>query len=119
MAKPSGDHIPLGGLDYFSSLVIGAPAVIAKNRIVRMLVERRAKRRTTINRNAQLLFLAPNEVRPCCVLNITNDGAGIQLSANVKGLPAKFGISFDRFRTMRKCSLIWHQGNRLGVALEG
>ena len=83
-----------------------------------MLVERRAKPRTTINRNAQLLFLAPNEVRPCCVRNITNDGAGIQVSANLKTLPLRIGISFDRFRTMRKCRLIWRKGDFLGVAFE-
>ena len=43
---------------------------------------------------------------------VTNDGAGIRLnSLNI--VPSDFGISFDNFRTMRRCRLIWRCGDFL------
>jgi hypothetical protein len=80
--------------------------------------ERRAKGRTTINRDALLFFEGRNKVYACCVRDITNDGAGIRLSAEFSILPLAFGISFDGFRTMRKCRLIWREGDFLGAAFE-
>jgi hypothetical protein len=81
--------------------------------------ERRAKGRTTINRNALLFFEGRNKVDPCCVRDVTNDGAGIRLSGGFSILPLAFGISFDGFRTMRKCRLIWRDGDFLGASFEG
>jgi hypothetical protein len=75
------------------------------------LFERRAKGRTTINRDALLFFEGRNKVHPCYVRDITNDGAGIRLSGGPSILPLEFGISFDRFRTMRKCRLIWRDAD--------
>jgi hypothetical protein len=33
-------------------------------------------------------------------------------------MPFDFGISFDRFRSMRKCRIIWREGDFLGAAFE-
>jgi hypothetical protein len=33
-------------------------------------------------------------------------------------VPSEFGISFDNFRTMRRCRLIWRDGDYVGVAFE-
>jgi hypothetical protein len=33
-------------------------------------------------------------------------------------LSSEFGISFDNFRTMRRCRLIWRDGDFVGVAFE-
>jgi hypothetical protein len=33
-------------------------------------------------------------------------------------VPSEFGISFDGFRTMRRCQLIWHDGDFVGVTFE-
>jgi hypothetical protein len=82
------------------------------------IFERRAKGRTTINRDALLFFEGRNKVRPCCVRDVTNDGAGIRLSGGISILPLGFGISFDGFRTMRKCRLIWRDGDFVGAAFE-
>jgi hypothetical protein len=79
--------------------------------------ERRAKGRTTINRHASLFFEGQNKVHPCCVRDVTNDGAGVRLSG-LGILPLEFGISFDGFRTMRTCRLMWREGDFLGVVLE-
>jgi hypothetical protein len=81
------------------------------------LFERRSKGRTAINRNALMFFMGHAAVHPCCVRDITNDGAGIRLNG-LNIVPSDFGISFDNFHTMRRCRLIWRDGDFLGAAFE-
>jgi hypothetical protein len=45
-------------------------------------------------------------VHACCVRDVTTFGAGIRLNG-LKMVPLDFDISFDNFRTIRKCRLIW------------
>jgi hypothetical protein len=80
-------------------------------------VERRAGGRTTINRDVLMFFMGQDRVHACCVRNVTNQGAGIRL-IGLNILPSEFGISFDNFRTMRLCRLIWRDGDFVGVAFE-
>jgi hypothetical protein len=78
--------------------------------------ERRALTRTNILlKQARLLF--SNEVGPiwCGVLDITNAGAGMRI-ASIELLPIDFDLSFDNFRTVRKCRLAWRQNDFLGAA---
>jgi hypothetical protein len=80
-------------------------------------VERRAVARTTINRDVLMFFAGQDRVQPCCVRDATNLGACIRLNG-LSIVPSEFGISFDRFRTMRLCRMVWRQGDSLGVAFE-
>jgi hypothetical protein len=41
-----------------------------------------------------------------------------QISVQAKVVPLDFALSFDNFRTVRMCRLIWRQGDFLGVAFE-
>jgi hypothetical protein len=50
------------------------------------------------------------------VRDVTNLGAGLNLT-NLKLLPADFDLSFDNFRSVRKCHLMWREGNAAGVKL--
>jgi hypothetical protein len=79
------------------------------------LFERRSVGRTKIQKDALLFFSEQNGVHSCTVLNVTNLGAGICVQ-NLPVLPLKFAMSFDNFRTVRMCRLIWRQGDFLGVA---
>lgn len=81
------------------------------------LLERRAKQRTVINHVAAVYFERNAAVYSCCVCNVTNDGASIQLS-ELDFVPPFFDISFDKFRTIRRCRLIWRDRNFIGVAFE-
>jgi hypothetical protein len=81
------------------------------------VLERRSKGRTVINRGALMFFMGRAGVRSCCLRDVTNDGAGIRLN-DLNIVPSDFGISFDNFRTMRRCRLIWRCGDFLGVAFE-
>jgi len=80
-------------------------------------VERRAVSRTTINRDVLMFFTGQDCVHECCVRDVTNHGAGLRLNS-VNIVPSEFGISFDRFHTMRLCRLIWRDGDFLGVAFK-
>jgi hypothetical protein len=79
--------------------------------------ERRAVGRTTINRDALMYFSGQEIVHACCVRNVTNHGASLRLNG-LNLLPSEFGISFDRFRTMRRCRLVWRDGDFVGATFE-
>lgn len=77
--------------------------------------ECRAIGRTRINRNALLFFRGQSDVFPCCVRDVTNSGAGIRLE-RLKVLPVGFALSFDNFRTLRECRLVWRDTDFVGAA---
>jgi len=80
-------------------------------------VERRAIGRTLINRYVLMHFSGCCGVHDCCVRDVTNLGAGICLNG-LNIVPSIFDISFDNFRTMRQCRLIWRDGNFVGAAFD-
>jgi hypothetical protein len=80
-------------------------------------LERRAKVRTVINRGALIFFRGSKVVHPCCVRDVTNGGAGVKLDG-LNILPFEFGISFDRFRSMRKCRMVWREGDCIGATFD-
>jgi hypothetical protein len=87
------------------------PEILRRNR-----GERRSIGRTSVNRNALMFLSSQAGVHACCVRDVTNLGAGIRL-AGLKILPLDFDLSFDNFRTMRKCRLIWREDDLIGVRL--
>ena len=80
-------------------------------------LERRAVGRTTINRGVLMDFSGQDGVHACCVRDVTNHGARLRLNG-LNILPSEFGISFDNFHTMRRCRLIWRDGDFVGAAFE-
>ena len=83
----------------------------------RQAVERRSIGRTLINRNALMFFSGQAGIHSCSVRDVTNRGAGIYLNG-VNFIPITFEISFDNFRTARKCNLVWRELDFVGVAFE-
>jgi hypothetical protein len=79
--------------------------------------ERGAISRTQINRNALLFYRSQAGVFSCCVRDVTKSGAGIRLE-RLNVLPMEFDLSFDSFRTVRKCRLIWRDADFVGAAFE-
>jgi hypothetical protein len=79
--------------------------------------ERRSIGRTKIAKSALLFFIGQTSVCSCGVTDITNVGAGIR-TQDLPALPLNFELSFDNFRTVRKCRLIWRDGDFVGVAFE-
>ena len=79
--------------------------------------ERRSIGRTRIAKGALLFFCGQTGVRSCGVTDITNRGAGIS-TRDLAVLPLNFELSFDNFRTIRRCRLVWRDGDFLGVAFD-
>jgi hypothetical protein len=79
--------------------------------------ERRSTGRTTINRGVLMYFTGQDGVHACIVRNVTNQGAGLRLNG-LNIVPSAFDISFDNFRTMRRCRLIWRDSDFVGAAFE-
>jgi hypothetical protein len=63
-----------------------------------------------------LFFAGQSGVYGCNVRDVTNLGAGIRLNG-LNMVPLDFDISFDNFRSVRRCRLIWREGDFVGVAL--
>ncbi len=78
-------------------------------------VERRSIGRTKIAKGAVLFFAGQVGVRACTVRDITNVGGGVRIQ-DLPALPLHFELSFDNFRTARRCRLIWRDGDFIGVA---
>jgi hypothetical protein len=115
VAKSSGDHTPLGGFVF----LIRQPVMPTLREILQpqRALERRTVGRTTINRGVLMYFAGREGVSACCVRDVTNHGAGIRLNG-LNIVPSEFGISFDNFLTMRRCRLIWREGDFIGAAFE-
>ena len=79
--------------------------------------ERRSIGRTKILKGALLFFSEKTGVQSCTVRDVTNSGAGI-LAQNLQIMPLEFALSFDGFRTLRMCRLIWRHDDFLGAAFE-
>jgi hypothetical protein len=79
--------------------------------------ERRSIGRTRIAKGASLFFNEQAGVCSCGVTDITNRGAGIR-TQDLALLPLNFDLSFDNFRTSRRCRLVWRDGDFLGVAFD-
>jgi len=79
--------------------------------------ERRSVGRTKILTGALLFFSKRAGVHSCTVRDLTNLGVGIR-AQSLQIMPLDFGLSFDGFRTVRTCQLIWRQGEFFGVAFE-
>lgn len=111
MAEPSVDYTPAGGF------VLSTTDDMWTYPQDDQILDRRSKKRTVVNRDALMFFTGSEVVHSCLVLNATNDGAGIRLNG-LSVMPSDFGISFDRFRTMRKCRMVWRDGNFTGAVFE-
>jgi hypothetical protein len=76
--------------------------------------ERRSIGRTKIAKGALLFFAGQAGVFSCTVRDVTNRGAGVRLEG-LSMLPLDFDLSFDGFRTIRKCKMVWREGDFVGV----
>jgi hypothetical protein len=80
-------------------------------------IDRRSIVRTLVIKSARLSFGEEAGAHPCTVRDVTNRGAGIY-APGLKAVPLDFALSFDNFRTARRCRLIWRHRDFLGVAFE-
>jgi hypothetical protein len=112
MAMPSVDHITAGGFVFLARY----PFMLTLRQILQPHAEeRRAVARTLINCDVLMHFAGCNGVYACHVCDVTSHGARIRLNG-LNVVPFEFGKSFDKFRSLRKCRLIWRNSDFVGVA---
>ena len=80
-------------------------------------MEKRRLQRTKIYHPGKV-FLLGETMLDCTVLNITGFGACIELIFPIQELPETLEFSFDNFRTIHRCKIIWREGNHAGFAFE-
>ena len=81
------------------------------------LIERRSFARTAASKGVLLFFSAQRGVFACEACDVTDVGAKVRLHG-LNVLPSNFNVSFDNFRTVQKCRLIWRRGDFFGIAFE-
>jgi 3-deoxy-D-manno-octulosonic-acid transferase len=64
-----------------------------------------------------LFFRGARVLYTCVATNVTQTGARI-LSDKLGPVPIDFYVTFDTFRTIAKCRLVWRYQNRIGVTFE-
>lgn len=79
--------------------------------------ERRLVGRTKVAKGALLFFGAKSGVHSCFVRDITNVGAGVR-THDLSIVPLDLELTFDNFRNIRKCRLVWREGDFMGLAFE-
>ncbi|WP_291687299.1 hypothetical protein [Bradyrhizobium sp.] len=64
-----------------------------------------------------LFFRGGRKLYACVAYNVTQTSAQVH-SDELGLLPIDFYITFDKFRTIARCRLVWRYQNRIGVAFE-
>jgi hypothetical protein len=77
--------------------------------------DRRAIGRAGIEKGALLFFKGQIGARGCNVIDVSDYGAKLR-THNLSILPNTFELTFDNFVTIRRCRLVWRNGDLLGVA---
>jgi hypothetical protein len=78
-------------------------------------MEQRERQRTLILKGGKLMFNQQDSLVDCTVRNLTNRGACLLVQTTI-GVPREFDLSFDSFRTVRRCYVKWRTESRLGIA---
>lgn len=78
------------------------------------MIERRALERIEINQPAMLHLDGVRGVYPCMVMNFHNQGARLH-SSTFHTVAFEFDLSFDGFKTTKRCHVVWRDGNTCGV----
>ena len=79
--------------------------------------DRRAFVRVVIYRDALLSIPGHIIAQPCSVRDLTVKGASVRLNG-IALLPVEFEISFDGFRNLQPCRLIWRDGDFAGLLFQ-
>jgi hypothetical protein len=78
--------------------------------------ERREIQRTRILRDVRILIPGCAHPIESSIRNLTAKGAGLVIYTAI--LPFTFYLSFDAFRTMGLCRLIWQRNDKVGVVFD-
>jgi hypothetical protein len=78
-------------------------------------MERRAIVRTKVDAIACILPAERHELLRCDVVDLTGNGARIEIGRSASELGLPFDFSFDNFRTIRRARLVWSHASFAGI----
>jgi hypothetical protein len=78
------------------------------------MIESRRLQRVPINQLAMLHLDGIPGIHPCLVRDFHDQGAGLELRWS-RIFAKRFDLSFDGFKTTKRCRLVWHDKNVCGV----
>lgn len=78
--------------------------------------ERRAVARTRVDATGGILPPGQFKLFNCDVMDLTDQGARLDIGRQADELGNEFDFSFDNFRTIRKCRMVWREASFVGVA---
>jgi len=77
-------------------------------------LDRRKSPRTRMRKKAAIRTRT-DSLMHCTVMNLSRHGACLQIASTL-GIVGDIRLSFDNFRSMRVCHVIWRDADKLGVA---
>jgi hypothetical protein len=80
------------------------------------MIERRQLRRTRIRHHGKIATSSEATITDCTVVNITGNGICLELVKAIDIVPTAIDFSFDNFRTLRVCDVVWHRDNYIGAS---
>ena len=78
------------------------------------MIERRTLQRVEFNQPAMLHLDGIRGVHPCVVMDLHDQGARLH-SSTFHTAAFEFDLSFDGFKTTRRCHAVWRDGNSCAV----
>jgi hypothetical protein len=79
--------------------------------------DRRLSSRTKVLKVAKIVSRGASTVIDCVVQDLSSSGACIQVE-NLPDASSSFDMSFDGFRSIRACRVVWRKSGKLGLAFE-
>jgi hypothetical protein len=80
-----------------------------------MLANKRVARRTKLHRTGWVSFDRPEAPLECCIVDITDAGAKIELTGT-QGFPEVFDLLLTRDGSVRRrCTIVWREVDALGL----
>lgn len=78
------------------------------------MIERRKLQRHAVDKRVKIMFADLASAIDGNICNVTSDGACIRFVTTMR-IPESFELSFDNFRSVRTCRVVWRNTGRLGV----
>jgi hypothetical protein len=85
----------------------------------RSAMERRAIARTKVDAKAYILLAERSKPIRCTVVDLTGNGARIEIDQSTHDLEPTFEFSFDNFKTVRRARLVWTLDSSAGIEFSG
>ncbi len=79
--------------------------------------ERRRSARTYVFKAAQLIAPDCHRLIGCTVRDLSAGGACLEIASGM-ALPQCLDLSFDCFRSFRRCEIKWRSAGRIGIAFK-